>query len=322
MDNVTHTLTGLMLSRAGLNKLVPRASALLMIAANIPDIDVVSLLWGADVYLHHHRGITHALAAIPFMAMLPVLLVRIFGRAPLPWLRSWLVCLIGVATHPLLDWTNMYGIRLLLPFRPDWLALDSTNVVDLWIWGALILAVSAPAVSRLVSSEIGGKRTAGRGWAIAALLFVVCYDTTRVVLHKRAVEVQDGRMFADATPRKVAAFPDGSRLFRWRGLVETEGFFVTTPVDLTGEFDPGAGRVIYKPENTAAMDAVRSSAAFSDLAAFSRFVLWRATPEPEPQGTVRVEALDLRFGEPSAPRFYATAIVNERSQVERAWFQF
>ena len=42
MDNVTHTLTGLMLARAGLGKSTQRGGALmLMLAANVPDIDVL-----------------------------------------------------------------------------------------------------------------------------------------------------------------------------------------------------------------------------------------------------------------------------------------
>ena len=40
MDNLTHSLTGLMLSRAGLNRFYPRATLVLVIAANIPDIDI------------------------------------------------------------------------------------------------------------------------------------------------------------------------------------------------------------------------------------------------------------------------------------------
>jgi inner membrane protein len=46
MDNLTHTLTGLMLSRAGLNRWHPRASLVLMLSANIPDIDFVAVARG------------------------------------------------------------------------------------------------------------------------------------------------------------------------------------------------------------------------------------------------------------------------------------
>ena len=41
MDNLTHTLTGVLLARAGLNRLTPRAMLIVIIAANVPDFDVV-----------------------------------------------------------------------------------------------------------------------------------------------------------------------------------------------------------------------------------------------------------------------------------------
>ena len=47
LDNPTHTLVGLMLSRAGLNRWTPRPDLLLTLAANAPDIDAVSWFGGA-----------------------------------------------------------------------------------------------------------------------------------------------------------------------------------------------------------------------------------------------------------------------------------
>ena len=75
MDPLTHTATGLFLSRAGLNRLTPMAAPIVMLAANSPDIDIVTLAGGPLTYLHYHRHLTHALAAMPVMALLPVVLV-------------------------------------------------------------------------------------------------------------------------------------------------------------------------------------------------------------------------------------------------------
>ena len=66
---------------------------------------------------------------------------------------------LGVLSHLVLDWTNVYGIRLLLPFSSRWLRLDQTDVVDPWILAILLLAVAAPALARMVSAEIGSKKT-------------------------------------------------------------------------------------------------------------------------------------------------------------------
>lgn len=116
MDNVTHSLTGLALSRAGLQRFCPRAVWLLVLAANAPDGDIIFAGQGGFSYLQHHRGYTHSLLGAPLMAALTVLVIAGVFRERLPWLRAWLLCLLGLASHLLLDWTNSYGIRLLLPF--------------------------------------------------------------------------------------------------------------------------------------------------------------------------------------------------------------
>src|ERR1700761_8861250 len=106
MDNITHSLTGLALARAGLNRLCPRATLLLILSANAPDADIVSIAGGPLKHFEIHRGYTHSLIGLPFMAALSVLVVAAIYRQKLPWLRAWLLCCAGVASHLLLDWTN------------------------------------------------------------------------------------------------------------------------------------------------------------------------------------------------------------------------
>ena len=99
MDNITHTLTGLILSRMGLDRWCPRAAALLMLASNAPDADIVMRIEDSITYLDYHRHLTHSLALMPVVAILPVLIVRLFSRGPFPYLRSLLVSIIGVLVH-------------------------------------------------------------------------------------------------------------------------------------------------------------------------------------------------------------------------------
>ena len=97
------------------------------------------------------------------MALLPVLIACAVSRSMRGWKVAWGLSIIGVASHLLLDWTNAYGIRLLLPFSSHWFALDLNNIVDLWIWAVLLLAWLGPALGKLVSSEMGTAAGAGRG---------------------------------------------------------------------------------------------------------------------------------------------------------------
>src|SRR5438067_11052488 len=85
MDNITHSLVGLMLARAGLNRGVKRTTLMLILASSAPDIDVVSWFGGPLTYLAHHREFTHALLFSPLLALLPWAQVRYLARAPLGW---------------------------------------------------------------------------------------------------------------------------------------------------------------------------------------------------------------------------------------------
>src|SRR5271166_6507385 len=99
MDNLTHTMAGLMLARAGLGRTTPRGAGMMMLAANMPDVDVVAWFGGSLTYIEYHRGYAHALASAPVLALLPVLLVR----ARLGW-GVYAASLIGVLSHLALDW--------------------------------------------------------------------------------------------------------------------------------------------------------------------------------------------------------------------------
>jgi inner membrane protein len=324
MDPLTHTATGLFLSRAGLDRLTPYATPILILAAEAPDMDVVSAAGGPLNYLNYHRHLTHSVVMLPLVALLPLLLVRLFARRPLRWGGAYLISTIAVASHLALDSTNMYGIRLLLPFSAQWFHLDITTVIDVWIWAMIGLAVAGPVISRLVSSEIGVKTqgVATRRFAVAALVFLALYNSGHAVLHARALATLDARVYQGSAATRVAAFPDPVVPWRFDGLVETREFFSLHDMNLRAGFDPNAGRIFYKPEPSAALDAAARTPTFRDFLRFSQYPFWRVQPAAEPDGNVTVEVMDLRFGSPVNPGFIATAVVNSRLQVVRSWFTF
>lgn len=155
MDPVTHSLTGAALSGAGLRRSAPLATATLVIAANAPDIDILSYMDGEYAALAFRRGWTHGPLG---WILLPVLVTAVMlavdrirrGRAPgaAPARPRTLLGLaaLGVATHPLLDFLNIYGIRLLMPVSERWYYGDILFIVDPWVWlmlgGAGLLAFS------------------------------------------------------------------------------------------------------------------------------------------------------------------------------------
>src|SRR5438309_707994 len=225
MDSVTHTVPGLILRRAGLNRWYPRSAVLLMLSANDADLDIITSAKGALLYFEYHRGITHSIVMLPAIALLPMLAVCAFRRSMQGWRAAWLLSMVGVASHLLLDWTNAYGIRLLAPFSRHWFRLDLNNIVDLWIWGVFLIAAVAPVLGRLVSSEIGAKPSSGRGLAWFAFAFLLFYDFGRGLAHERAIEILNSRVYQGGPPLRVAAFPIGfANPFRWSGWVERPEF--------------------------------------------------------------------------------------------------
>ena len=242
---------------------------------------------------------------------------------PFSWLGAYVISLAAVASHLLLDYTNVYGIRFLLPFSARWFHLDLTSVVDLWIWAVLLVALAGPLIARLVNAEIGARtKNAGRGLAIFALLFLALYNAGRGVLHTRAVATLGSRVYAGAPPQRVAALPGPVNPLAWRGLVETGELYDVVDFSLLEEFDPSRGAIFYKAESSSVLKAANNSPVFRDFFKFSQFPLERTVPLADPDGATRVEATDLRFGTPAQPRFIAVADVNNRLQVVRASFTF
>ncbi|HEY0079271.1 MAG TPA: metal-dependent hydrolase [Pyrinomonadaceae bacterium] len=143
MDNLTHSLVGLAAAKAGLERLSPYATALCVVAANGPDADLVMLVGGSWTYLEHHRGLSHAAVGTLALALLWPLLfyagdfvvARLRGRPRRARLGALvLASLVVSASHPLMDWTNNYGVRPLLPWDSRWFYGDLVFIIDPWLW--------------------------------------------------------------------------------------------------------------------------------------------------------------------------------------------
>jgi membrane-bound metal-dependent hydrolase YbcI (DUF457 family) len=318
MENLTHTLVGLMMARCGMEKATQRGAGMLMLAANMPDIDAVSWFGGTTTYLEYHRGPTHALLFAPLVALLPMLMVR--ARFSV---RAWLASLAGVLSHLLIDWTMSYGTPLLLPFSLRRWRLDINNLVDIWVWAILLTAVVATLLVQMVNREIGAKKqnSARRGWAWAALIGLLVFEGLRWFSHEKAVAVMASRLYENVPATRITALPGTFNPFLWRGVIEysaREGDFVlvtgvnVSPLNPARLYDPGFDherarryRVIDPiPEMSAAM----RTRPFQVFGRFSQMPFWEVTPV---DGGTRVSMMDLRFGDPGVLGFAGvTALVD------------
>lgn len=171
LDNLTHSLVGAAIGRAGADRTTPLATATLIVAANAPDIDVASFVHGEYFALAFRRGITHgwpALLVLPFVVTAVMLAWDRWVRrrrdpSARPARAGALLGLsaLGLATHPSLDWLNTYGMRWGLPFDGAWTYGDALFIIDPWVW--LILGGAV-----LLASDPGGRGLAG--WGVLAVL--------------------------------------------------------------------------------------------------------------------------------------------------------
>lgn len=147
MDPVAHTLVGAVLAETGLKRVSRYATATLLIGVNLPDIDGIAAFWGRDVSLFFRRGWSHGIVALIVLPLLLAGMIWLWNR----WrhhdaedsqlFRPWWILLLSflaVWSHPLLDWMNTYGVRLLMPFDGRWFYGDTLFIIDPWIW--LVLA--------------------------------------------------------------------------------------------------------------------------------------------------------------------------------------
>ena len=143
MDPICHTLTGAALGKAGLARRTPLGLGTLMIAANLPDIDV-AVYATSTLAVSFRRGWTHGVLA---QAVLPLALAAVMlaiARArgkPASFAQLALLSYAGVLSHVFLDFLNSYGLRLLMPFSNRWFYGDTLFIVDPWLYLMLALGL-------------------------------------------------------------------------------------------------------------------------------------------------------------------------------------
>lgn len=319
MEPFTHLLTGACMARAGLNRKSALATAMLVLAAEAPDIDVLGDFGGRTFAFAHHRGVTHTFVGAPLIATLVVgglyLGYRLWHRRdadrlmterPPRWGLLWLFGCLAAFSHILLDFTNSYGVRPFMPFSYRWYSWDIVHIIEPVLWVILLGGLVLPLLFGLIDREVGAhaRRPRGQMAAIVALILVAVFWGVRDYEHRRALAAMDALTYHGQDAIRVSAFPYMLNPFRWYGVVETRDFFQTMDVNSpTPEVDPqDQARVLRKPEETPVTLAAKKSY-------FGRVYLdWAQYPMTEveelqpPQSGYVVRFYDLRYAYPDRAR--------------------
>jgi inner membrane protein len=303
MDNLTHSLVGALIGQIGLKRKTGLAMPTLIIAANIPDIDAVATLLGGHQHLAIRRGITHGPIA---MVLLPLLLWGIMlgfdrwqtnrRKRPdnrLPIHKGWLLALayIGCLSHPLFDWFNSYGIRLLEPFSSQWFYGDTIFIIDIWLWAALIAGVWI---------SLRRERRSAANWrspAIACLIGICLYIFANGLITGRAERLmaQEVERKLDLVPTLVVANPVPVQFWKREMLWRDRTHFGQ------GTFSAPGAVSVDDFVGVHEMDGAKTKAMVKTDVDGSAYLFWSRMPvvRVSREGSKRQIAIsDQRFGNP------------------------
>ena len=305
MDNLTHTLTAVAISQTGLNRKTRFATLTLILAANAPDIDLLTRFKDSVTYLKYHRGISHSFVGITVIAIILWGFMYWMGKKvqpkpSLPLNSRWLLlaAFLGTGSHLLLDFTNAYGVRPFLPFSGRWYAWDIMSILDPLLLGLLILGLAVPWLLRVVSEEVGARKPRLLPGAVFCLGAIVALWGIRDFAHRRALSILDSHTYSGEDLQRFSALPVAMNPFTWTGVVETETSFQVVRVNALDPIGLPEGMGTFeKPQPSPALAAAMQTRAGKIFLDFARFP-WAQVDESEQGYLVRLR--DLRFYRPWA----------------------
>jgi inner membrane protein len=283
VDNLCHTLVGAALGEAGLKRRTPLGSATLMIASNLPDIDVLVFATSTPS-VAFRRGWTHGVLAD---LLLPLLLTGIIvlasrRRAEVRPRQILALSYIGVILHVLMDLLNSYGVRLLMPFSQHWFYGDVLFIIDPWLWVVLGAGVWLARQRRSAKPARG------------SLLVAAVYVAVMIVSARAArTEIVDRWQQVEGTPpRALMVGPVPVTPLRRQVIIDAgdryeTGTFTWQPRSV--RFDVAE---VPKHDTDPRVAAVREAPNIRAFLVWSRFPFWTIEPGP---GGARVTVGDMRF---------------------------
>jgi len=197
--------------------------------------------------------------------------------APVRWGMLYVLALVALLSHLLLDYTNNYGLRPFFPFNDHWYAASIVFIFDPWMFAMLLGALIAPLLFGMVNAEVGAKKQPfrGQGWAIAALIGIVSWWGLRTVEHERALQMAASQSYAAPLPphiqtapppvpaylpvQRALANPDPLNPFRWSAAMDFGPVYQLAEID-TRNGTVSLGETTYaKPARSAEVLAAEGS---------------------------------------------------------------
>ncbi|MDG2050460.1 MAG: metal-dependent hydrolase [Myxococcota bacterium] len=225
MDPVSQGVLGAAAAQAFARPRQVAAAGLLgALAGMAPDLDVL-IRSSVDplLFLEFHRQFTHSLAFIPIGAALCAAVLFPLVRRRCRARQVYLYCVLGYATHGLLDACTSYGTQLYWPFSNTRVAWNNISIVDpLFTIPILVLVILAAHRGRVFFARV-------------ACAWVILYLAMGLVQRDRAESA--GFAIARArhhAPASVEAKPAFASLLLWKTIYEHGGRYYVDAVRVGG----------------------------------------------------------------------------------------
>ncbi|UJP05426.1 MAG: metal-dependent hydrolase [Nitrosomonas sp.] len=214
MDLLTQGLLGAAMAQSSARRQEARiATGVGFFAGIAADADIL-IQSESDPLLNieFHRHFTHSLFFVPLGALLIALLLWLFLRNRLSFLRLYLFALLGYCLSGVLDAFTSYGTHLLWPLSEERIAWNTISVIDPIF--TLIL---------LVACIVAFKKYANRAARIG-LVLAACYMSFGWLQLQRAENVAQ-TLIADRGHRAETLLvkPTLGNLVLWRSIYQFEG---------------------------------------------------------------------------------------------------
>lgn len=197
------------------------------------------------LFLEYHRHFTHSLVFIPIGALVCALVFGVvfkawFGRIRLSFMRLYLFCFAGYATHALLDSCTNYGTQLLWPFSDARIAWNNVSVIDPLFTVPLLVLLSLSVLKR------------SQRWASVSLLYVFAYLGLGMLQNIRASDVAERLALQRGhTAANVSVKPSFANLVVWKSFYEYQGRYYVDAIRV------GARSKVYEGVSVEKLDVTK-----------------------------------------------------------------
>lgn len=286
MDPVTHGLAGAVIARAGFSKGLEKWGPVTgILVALSPDADFILRLFGEEIFLRYHRGVTHSLILLPVFSFFLALFFRRISKLN-RFFYFYLLCFFSLLSHILLDLMTSFGTMALVPLSDQRLSWDIVFIVDPYFTGILLIPFLLTYLFKRYKRELG----------VFSLSILIPYTGLLISNHHHALSMAYKSIEEKGLqPRQVSALPQPLSPFKWVLLIDTGDTLYQSFVSLSirGEEHNTKNLVWKKWPDSPWLKKARGLPGVEFYMWFARFPV--AVMRELADGRHLVEFIDLRF---------------------------